>query len=43
MKCKCKGLKLASIIEECTDRRMNTEFLIKDIKEKLKNYKRMIS
>jgi hypothetical protein len=43
MKCECKGLKPGSIIVECTDPRMNADFIIKDLKEKLKNYKRMFN
>jgi hypothetical protein len=42
-KCKCKGLKPASIIGECTDTRMNADFIIKDLKEKVKNYKRIFN
>lgn len=41
MKCKCKGLKPDSIIIECIDARINSDFIINDLKEKIKKYKRM--
>jgi hypothetical protein len=40
---KCKGLKPGSIIIECIDPRINLGFIIKDLKEKIKNYKRMFN
>lgn len=42
-KCKCKGLTPGMIITECINPIINSDFIIKDLKEKLKNYKRMFN
>jgi hypothetical protein len=41
MKCTCSGL--TSINLECTDPKINSDFIINNLKEKLKNYKRMFN
>jgi hypothetical protein len=41
MKCTCTGL--TSINLECHSQKMNQDFIIKDLKEKIKNYKRMFN
>lgn len=43
IKCKCKGLTPGMIITECINPIINSDFIIKDLKEKLKNYKRMFN
>lgn len=43
MKCECKGLKPGSIIMECIEPKINSDFIINNLKEKLKNYKRMFN
>ena len=40
IKCKCKGLTPGMIIPECINPTINSDFIIKNLKEKLKNYKR---
>lgn len=42
MKCKCKVLKPVSVIK-CINPRINSDFIINNLKEKLKNYKRMFN
>jgi len=39
MKCTCSGL--TSINLECDSPKINSDFIINDLKEKIKNYKRM--
>ena len=43
MKCKCKGLSPGFIIKECINPIINSDFIINNLKEKLKNYKRMFN
>lgn len=43
IKCKCKVLTHGMIIAECINPIINPDFIIKDLKEKLKNYKRMFN
>ena len=43
IKCKCKGLSPGFTIPECINPIINSDFIIKDLKEKLKNYKRMFN
>lgn len=43
IKCKCKGLTHGIIITECINPIINSGFIIKNLKEKLQNYKRMFN
>lgn len=42
IKCKCKGLSSGMINMECINPIINSDFIIKDLKEKLKNYKKCL-
>lgn len=43
IKCKCKGLSYGMINMGCVIPIINSDFIIKDLKEKLKNYKKMFN